>query len=161
MNLHELVRRAITAVAPDRTVYRLPSLGQTTGPDYQVLPVYGPCEAVTAQVQPVADKTPQWLVQSRQNSIWRDLYVSGLSAGLDRAEALGGDLYYFDGAEWQVDQVLEDWRAVGGPGWTKVRVCKVRAVGAPALGATTPPPQDLPGVDGAVPLTRGTETANG
>ena len=111
MNLHQLVRSAVTAVAPDRTVYRLPSLGQTTGPDYQVLPVYGPCEAVTAQVQPVADKTLQWLVQSRQNSIWRDLYVAGLSAGLDRAEELGGDLYYFDGAEWQVDQVLEDWRA--------------------------------------------------
>ena len=111
MNLHEMVREAISSVAPDRTVHRLPCLGQTTGPDYQALPVYGPCEAVTAQVQPVADKTLQWLVQSRQNSVWRDLYVAGLSAGLDRAEGLGGDLYYFDGAEWQVDQVLADIRA--------------------------------------------------
>lgn len=152
MNLHRLVRTAITSVAPDRTVYRLPCLGQTTGPDYQVLPVYGPCEAVTAQIQPVSDKTLQWLVQSRQNTIWRDMYIYGLSAGLDRAEGLGGDLYYFDGAEWQVDQVLEDWRAVGGDGWTKVRVCKLRAADAPPVGATTPPPRDLPGVDGAVPL---------
>lgn len=106
MNLHQIVRGAVTAVAPDRTVYRLPCLGQQTGTGYQVQPVYGPCEAVTAQVQPVADKTLQWLIQSRQNTIWRDLYVSGLSFGLDRAEDLGGDLYYFDGAEWQVDQVL-------------------------------------------------------
>lgn len=152
MNLHRLVRTAITSVAPDRMIHRLPCLGQQTGEDYQVLPVYGPCEAVTAQIQPVSDKTLQWLVQSRQNTIWRDMYIHGLSAGLDRAEGLGGDLYYFDGAEWQVDQVLEDWRAVGGDGWTKVRVCKLRAADAPAVGATTPPPRDLPGVDGAVPL---------
>lgn len=152
MNLHQLVRATVTTVAPDRRICRLPCLGQETGPDYEVMPVYGPCEIVTAQVQPVADRTLQWLVQSRQNSLWRDLYIYGLSAGLDRAEGLGGDLYYFDGAEWQTDQVLEDWRAVGDGGWTKVRVCKLRAADAPAVGATTPPPPDLPGVDAPEPV---------
>lgn len=152
MNLHAIVRNAITAVNLDQTVILLANAGQTQGAGYVLTPVWSPAVSVPAQVQPVPDKTLQWLIQSRQNTIWRDLYVAGLSAGLDRAEALGGDLYYFDGAEWQVDQVLEDWRAVGGSGWTKIRVCKVRAVDAPAVGATTPPPQDLPGVDGAVPL---------
>ena len=42
MNLHQIVRGAVTAVAPDRTVYRLPCLGQQTGTGYQVQPVYGP-----------------------------------------------------------------------------------------------------------------------
>ena len=140
MNLHALTRTVITAVHPDRQVRVLGSAGQTIGPDYVQRPVWRPCVEVAAQVQPVPDKTLQWLLQTRGNSIWRDVYVYGALYGLDRARERGGDLLYFDGYEWQVDQVLEDFAP--GAGWTKVRVIRLRFCPPPDVDAIQPPPMD-------------------
>ena len=57
--------------------------------------------------------------------------------GLERATAQGGDMLYFEGFEWQVDQVLEAWNATAG--WTKVRCIQVRATTPPETGATERP----------------------
>lgn len=136
MNLHALVRGAITAVNPDQTVILLQSAGQAVS-DYQQKPVWQPACAVKAQVQPTPDKALQWLLQTRQDSIWRDCYLYGPVRGLERATARGGDMLYFEGFEWQVDQVLEAWSATAG--WTKVRVVQVRACEPPEEGATERP----------------------
>lgn len=136
MNLHALVRGAITAVNPDQTVILLQSAGQAVS-DYQQRPVWQPACAVKAQVQPTPDKALQWLLQTRQDSIWRDCYLYGPVRGLERATARGGDMLYFEGFEWQVDQVLEAWSATAG--WTKVRVVQVRACEPPEEGATERP----------------------
>lgn len=136
MNLHALVRGAITAVNPDQTVILLQSAGQAVS-DYQQKPVWQPACAVKAQVQPTPDKALQWLLQTRQDSIWRDCYLYGPVRGLERATARGGDMLYFEGFEWQVDQVLEAWSATAG--WTKVRVVQVRACEPPDEGATERP----------------------
>ena len=152
MNLHDLARGAINTVNADRQVAWLQSVGQNIGDDYVQRPAYAPCVIVAAQIQPVSDKALQWLAQSRQNTVWRDLYVYGAVCGLDRTVAKGGDLFYFDNAEWLVDQALEDWSAEG---WSKARVCKQRETHAPAAGATTPPPEFYPGVDAPMPLEDG------
>ena len=136
MNLHALVRGAITAVNPDQTVILLQSAGQTVS-DYQQRPVWQPACVVKAQVQPTPDKALQWLLQTRQDSIWRDCYLYGPVRGLERATTRGGDMLYFEGFEWQVDQVLEAWSTTAG--WTKVRVVQVRACEPPEEGATERP----------------------
>lgn len=136
INLHALARPLITAVNPDQTVIVLPSAGYTVV-DYEQVPAWAPAVAAQAQPQPVSDKTLQWLVQQRQNSIWQDFYLSGAWEGLDRASARGGDLVYWDGYEWQVDQVLERWNPTAG--WTKIRCVRLRACQPPAVGATEPP----------------------
>lgn len=136
MNLHDIVRSSITAVNPDQTVILLQSAGQTVS-DYQQKPVWQPACAVKAQVQPTPDKALQWLVQTRQDSIWRDCYLYGPVRGLERATARGGDMLYFEGFEWQVGQVLEAWNKTAG--WTKVRVVQVRACDPPEEGATERP----------------------
>lgn len=136
MNLHALVRGAITAVNPDQTVILLQSAGQVVE-NYQQRPAWAPAVKVKAQVQPTPDKALQWLLQTRQDSIWRDCYLYGPVRGLERATARGGDMLYFEGYEWQVDQVLEAWSATAG--WTKVRVVQVRACEPPDEGATERP----------------------
>lgn len=136
MNLHGIVRNAITSVNPDQTVMLLQATGQQVV-SYQQQPLFAPAVAVKAQVQPVNDKALQWLLQSRQNSIWRDCYLYGAVTGLERATARGGDFLYFEGYEWQVDQVLEAWNETAG--WTKVRVIQVRECAAPEAGATARP----------------------
>ena len=137
MNLHEFVRSAITLVNPDQSIRVLAGAGQSVGPDYIQRPVWSACAEVPAQVQPVPDKILQWLVQERRNTLWRDVYVFGPLSGLRRADESGGDLLYFEGFEWQVDQVLEGWNPTAG--WTKVRVALVRACEPPDVGATMPP----------------------
>lgn len=137
MNLHAIVRKTITAVNPDQTVILLANTGQTQGEGYVLTPVWSPAVSVPAQVQPVPAKALQWLLQTRQNTIWRDCYLYGPVTGLERATAQGGDMLYFEGFEWQVDQVLEAWNATAG--WTKVRCVQVRATTAPEIGATERP----------------------
>lgn len=137
MNLHDMVRSSITLVNEDQAVTLLPCVGQTQTADYQQAAVYGPAVVVKGQVQPVQDKALQWLLQTRQNSVWRDVYLYGPVAGLERSTERGGDFLYFEGYEWEVDQVLEHWSATAG--WTKVRCIQVRACEPPAEGATFRP----------------------
>lgn len=141
MNLHAIVRPLINLVNEDVTVVILQSAGFAVV-DYVQRPVWKPAVAVKAQAQPVADKTLQFLVQQRQNTIWHDFYLEGEWNGLRRAKEQGGDLLYWDGFEWQVDQVLERWST--GSGWTKVRCVQLRATPAPEPGATEPPATHQP-----------------
>lgn len=137
MNLHELVRPLVGIVNPFQPIVILVSVGFTVNAQYEQVPAWAPALSVPAQVQPVPDKTLQWLLQTRKNSIWRDCYLYGPVTGLERATARGGDMLYFEGVEWQVDQVLEAWNATAG--WTKVRCIQVRACEAPEIGATERP----------------------
>lgn len=139
LNLHALVRPLITAVNPDQTVVVLQSAGFEIA-DYAQRPVWKAAVAAQAQPQPVPDKALQFLVQQRQNSLWQDFYLEGEWNGLRRAKEQGGDLLYWDGFEWQVDQVLERWSPT--VGWTKVRCVQLRACPPPEIGATAPPRGD-------------------
>lgn len=137
LNLHALTRPLITLVNPDQPVTILVSAGFTVNAQYEQVPAWAPAVEVMAQPQPVPDRTLQFLVQQRQNSIWHDFYLSGDWSGLDRPAEQGGDLVYWDGAEWQVDQVLERWSPTAG--WTKIRCVKLRQCLPPDIGATQPP----------------------
>lgn len=136
INLHALARPLITAVNPDQPVVVLQSAGFAVQ-DYEQHPLWAPAVRVMAQPQPVPDRALQFLLQQRQNTIWQDFYLFGDWQGLSRASERGGDLVYWDGYEWQVDQVLERWAPSAG--WSKVRCVRLRACDPPELGATEPP----------------------
>lgn len=95
MNLHELVRPLIGIVNPFQSVVILVSTGFTITAQYEQVPAWAPAVEVMAQPQPVADKTLQFLVQQRQNTIWHDFYLSGDWSALDRPAEQGGDLLYW------------------------------------------------------------------
>ncbi len=136
LTLHALVRGAITSVNPDQSVIILQSDGFDVA-DYEQRPKWKEAVSVKAQCQPVADKTIQLLNQQRQNSIWWDFYLEGDWNSLMRSKEKSGDLLYWNGFEWQVDQVLEAWAPT--VGWTKLRCIQVRQSETPELGSTEPP----------------------
>lgn len=137
LNLHALVRGAITAVHPDAPVTVLAPAGWTVDDNYRQHPVWRPAVETLAQSQPVPDKALQFLVQQRANSRWRDFYFYGCVEGLDRTTERGGAFVYWNGGEWQVDQVLEDFAE--GAGWCKVRCILLRRCAPPEEGAMEPP----------------------
>ena len=91
MNLHELVRPLVGIVNPFQPIVILVSVGFTVNAQYEQVPAWAPAVEVMAQPQPVADKTLQFLVQQRQNTIWHDFYLSGDWSALDRPAEQGGD----------------------------------------------------------------------
>lgn len=140
LNLHRLVRPAVTAVNPDHPVVVLRSAGQAIDADYVQHPLYFPAVLVMAQPQPVSDSELQFLVQERENSVWHDFYLDGDWSALLRDTEKGGDLVYWDGAEWLVKQVLERWNPTAG--WTKLRCTRQRSVLPPTVGDSSPPAQN-------------------
>ena len=136
LNLHSMVRGAINAVNPDQPVAILQSDGFEVV-NFEQRPRWKPAIIVMAQAQPVADKTIQLLNQQRQNSIWWDFYLPGNWNGLRRPDEKGGDLLYWNGFEWQVDQILEAWAPT--VGWTKLRCVQIRLSPMPEAGAKKPP----------------------
>ena len=140
IDLHDLVRGAITAVHPDAAVTVLLPLPFTVDQYGEQQPQYQAAVTMTAQSQPTPEKAVQFLRMQRENSIWRDFYFYGLVPGLSRADEWGGALLYWAGYEWLVDQVLEDWAdGTDGVNWCKVRAIRQRKTEPPAVGSNTPP----------------------
>jgi len=145
INLHDLVRGAVTSVHPDATVTVLRPAPFVVNEYGEQFPQYQPAVQVQAQSQPTPDKAVQFLRMQRENSIWRDFYFYGLVPGLSRADEWGGSLVYWAGYEWLVDQVLEDWAdGADGVDWCKVRAVRQRKTDPPAAGSTTPPEEAAP-----------------
>ena len=134
MNLHELVRPLVGIVNPFQPVVILVSVGFTVNAQYEQVPAWAPAVEVMAQPQPVADKTLQFLVQQRQNTIWHDFYLSGDWSALDRPAEQGGDP---SKGPYAPPIVLERWNPTAG--WTKIRCVKLRETAPPEVGATEPP----------------------
>ena len=136
VNLHALVRGAITALHPDvRVVVLLPE-PYTVNDAYEQEPQYRPPVAVQAQSQPVPESSLMHVQAQRENSVWRDFYFFGLVPGLSRADEFGGSLIYWAGYEWLVEQVLEDWASgTDGVNWCKVRAIRQGKADAPEVAA--------------------------
>lgn len=132
MNLHKLVRGVIPLVNPDQEVVILRSAGYTVDDTGQQTPQYAEPVTVRAQVQPVPETVLQHVEGYNQSSIYRNMYLMGDWTGLSRSTGQGGDLVYWDGFAWLVDQVSEAWDATAG--WTLIRVVRQglqpRAAGA-------------------------------
>lgn len=118
MNLHQIVSGAIGTVNPFIDVQIKRSTGYTTAPDGTRTPLYtmlgGP-----AQVQDLSTDDLNLLREAGFNlqGVRKNIYINGSWAGIVRAETKGGDVFLFNGAEWLVTLVSEQW-----PDWTKVIV---------------------------------------
>lgn len=134
MNLHRLVRGVIPLVNPDQEVVILRSTGYTVDDTGRQTPQYAEPVTVRAQVQPVPETVLQHVEGYNQNSIYRNMYLLGDWTGLSRATGQGGDLVYWDGFAWLVDQVPEAWDPTAG--WTLIRVVRQRLEAQPLGGIT-------------------------
>lgn len=136
VNLHAVVRTAITALHPDETVILRQSVGQTNVRG-RITPVYGPAQTVQAQIQSLG---PNDLAQTEQTSTTRVdrkayLYAPDASLppqGIVRPLSRNGDmLQRADGTWWLVTAMIEDFTASG---WVCVGI--TQQVDGPDLSAS-------------------------
>lgn len=124
MNLHQIVRGAVTAVNPDVFGRVYVSTGQTTGASGKRTPTYDRIDGVAMQVQPLSlDDVGklQHMDGLNPEAVLRAVYINGTPRGVDRVDMKGGDILYFNAHFWLVVGVLEPWDSAG---WSKVGVAK-------------------------------------
>lgn len=118
MNLHALVRGAVTPLHPDETVTLRQSVGQRNVRG-RITPVYAPAQAVVAQIQSLG---PNDLAQAEQVSSTKADRKAYLYApdpamppqGIVRPLGRNGDmLQRADGTWWLVTAMIEDFTASG------------------------------------------------
>lgn len=129
MNLHSIVRGAITTVNPDQLITYMRSTGFTVDDTGQQTPTYDTFTGEGAQIQAVSGKDLAHLNNLNIQGVVRAVYMYGNTNGVVRPNARGGDLLVFpqfigDAPQtWLVVTVPESWGTVGQGGWSKVIVC--------------------------------------
>jgi hypothetical protein len=117
VNLHQIASGAIGMVNPFITVTVKRAAGTyTTQPDGTRVPNYN-VFAGPAQVQDLSVEQLRLVEGLGIAGHKKTVYLNGDWAGVVRADTRGGDLFYFEAAEWLATQVLEGW-----PDWTCVLV---------------------------------------
>ena len=119
LNLHAIVRGAITAVNPDTVATWRRSRGYETDARGKRVPVFDDFPGTRIQVQPPSGKDLQHLDALNIEGITRSVHTYGNPDGVDRKQAAGGDLFVWCGDTWKVVTVMETW-----PGWGRCMVQK-------------------------------------
>lgn len=120
MNLHGIVRGAITTVNPDIIAHWKQSTGSTSNADYTRVPTYAESD-IPVQVQAVGGTTLQKIEYLNLQGVMRSVYCYGNKQGVNRVDVQGGDLLQFpevpggDVRTWLVAAVVETW-----PDWCHV-----------------------------------------
>lgn len=123
LNLHVIVRGAITAVNPDSLGVIRRSTGYGKAADFSQVPTYAAdVPDVPMQVQPLTARDLKTLDALNITDIDVACYVNGEVSGVDRPNSKGGDLIQVNGAWWLVTAVLEAWNPTAG--WTKAGLTK-------------------------------------
>lgn len=147
MNLHSLVRGAITTLHPDETVTLRQSIGQQNVRG-RITPVYAPAQTVAAQIQSLGQNDLAQVEQTSSTKVDRKAYLYAPAPamppqGIVRPLARNGDmLQRADGIWWLVTAMIEDFTASG---WVCVGI--TQQVDGPDL-SISPEPLPEGGPDG-------------
>lgn len=116
LNLYAMASPLVEMVNPltDATLRRY--VGNRQDDDFSTVPIYEEI-AVQIDVQALSTSDLQFVENIQQQSDMRAVYLRGNAGALNRPLQQGGDLLVFDGAEWLITQVLEQWE---GEQWRKV-----------------------------------------
>lgn len=123
MNLHAIVRGAITSINPDLVGTWRRSTGYTALPNYKQIPVYDDFLLVPIQVQALSGGDIHRLNYLGIQGVKRSVYMYGNVQGINRPDSQGGDLLVFPEAPggtpkvWLISTVFETW-----PDWCRVGV---------------------------------------
>lgn len=121
MNLHGMVRGAITTVNPDIAATYRRSTGNTPDGAGNQAPQYASDVPVMIQVQPLSQAQLQHIDFLGLQGVLRSVYVFGLADGVVRPIQQGGDLLTFDSGRglqtWLIVACDEQW-----PDWAHVTV---------------------------------------
>ncbi|MDR3037879.1 MAG: hypothetical protein LBV21_01070 [Candidatus Adiutrix sp.] len=137
LNLHGLVRGAISAIHPEVPATLYQSQGQTTGPGGEIRPIYAPGRAVSTQMQSEGPSVLAQVDRVGQEEVSRKFYLFSdpepgqRVAGIVRPLSRNGDMLHLaEAAEepgqicphasgwWLVEATIEDFSRSG---WVSVR----------------------------------------
>lgn len=125
LNLHAVVRGAIQAVSPDRSIAYLKSIGYAPNASGKQVPSYAPALPIKANIQPPSGRDLRHLEFLNIQGTVRTVYLYSNPQAISRVDARGGDLLQFSqfsGApvdNWLIVHVEETWD-VPYRGWSKV-----------------------------------------
>ena len=142
INLHGLVRSAITALHPDEVVILRQSVGQTNARG-RITPRYGPARTVSAQIQSLGQNELAHAEQVSATRIDRKAYLHAPNPalppqGIVRPFARNGDMLQRpDGTWWLITAMIEDFTASG---WVCVGI--TQQVRGPDLSSSPEPPTE-------------------
>lgn len=124
LNLHGMVRGAITSVQSDIPIVYLASTGSTVGAGGKQTPAYAAPVTIMGQVQPVSGGQLRKYSFLQAQGTYKSIHLYGDIEGIVRSMQKGGDLLKFPqvpGAAietWLVTKVDETWNT----GWCRVIV---------------------------------------
>ncbi|HBN6068339.1 hypothetical protein [Enterobacter cloacae] len=116
MNLHQIVRGAITTVNPDVPGVLKVNSGFTTAPGGKRVQSYTDVD-VMAQMQELSSTDLKQVDAINVQGILQSVYLNGNFNGINRPDQKGGDILIVDGQEWLTVKVPELW-----PDWCRVIV---------------------------------------
>jgi hypothetical protein len=126
MNMHGIVRGAITSVNPDILGTWRVSAGSTISPTTgRVVPAYTDFANVPMQVQALSGRDLKHINYLSVQGVRRAVYMYGNVQGVNRPMVKGGDLLLFPEVPggtiktWLVSIVFETW-----PDWCRVGVAE-------------------------------------
>jgi len=111
MNLHQIVRGAITTVNPDVSGVLKVSSGFTTAPGGKRVQSYTDVDVIV-QMQSLSSTDLKQVDAINVQGILQSAYLNGNFNGINRPEQQGGDMLIVDGKTWLVVKVAElypDW----------------------------------------------------
>jgi hypothetical protein len=118
MNLHAMVRSAITSVNPDITATLRRYLGETIGPGRKPVPTYYPDEQVSLQLQPLTKGDMMHVDGLNIEGLFKSIHINGQYYSVNRTMQKGGDLFIINDQTWLVIEPIELW-----PDWSRLLVC--------------------------------------
>jgi len=119
MNLHAIVRSAITSVNPDITATLRRYQGEVMGAGRKPVPTYYPDESVTLQLQPLTKGDMMHVDGLNIEGLFKSIHINGALYSVNRTMKKGGDLFIIDGQTWLVIEPIELWNT----GWCRLLVC--------------------------------------
>lgn len=111
MNLHQIVRGAITMVNPDVPGVLKVNSGFTTAPGGKRAQSYTDVDVIV-QMQSLSSTDLKQVDAINVQGILQSAYLNGNFNGINRPEQQGGDMLIVDGKTWLVVKVAElypDW----------------------------------------------------
>lgn len=129
MNLHQIVRGAISSINPETTVtikrfsdYTVDEYGRITNSYTTYRPdVTTSLSVITsAQIQPVSSEKLEHLYNYNSSNTYARMFVNGEEHGLSEALSTNGDIVIIDNKIWKIVEVSGLWNKSG---WNEVIIC--------------------------------------
>lgn len=117
MNLHRIVKSAISSINPFIPAVVKVSDGFEVGPGRKQVPKYLPDQAVSIQLQPLSSDDLKHVDGMNLQGLLKSIHVDGNYYGVNREKAIGGDLFIIGSEIWLVIGPLELW-----PQWCRLLV---------------------------------------